>query len=88
MEVIKGKWGSGEDRKKSLVNAGYSATAVQAEVNRILSGRDPVRKSIDEIAKEVMAGKCGSGFMRKTNLTKAGYNYEAVQNRVSQLMKK
>lgn len=88
MEVIKGEWGSGEDRKKSLINAGYSATAVQAEVNRILSGREPSLKSLDEVAKEVIAGKWGNGFMRKTNLTKAGYNYDAVQNRVSQLMKK
>lgn len=35
-EVIQGKWGNGEERKKRLTDAGYSYTAVQAEVNKIL----------------------------------------------------
>lgn len=35
-EVIAGKWGNGDDRKRRLQAAGYSYTAVQAEVNRIL----------------------------------------------------
>lgn len=37
-EVIDGKWGQGETRRKRLTDAGYDATAVQAEVNRILKG--------------------------------------------------
>lgn len=36
-EVIHGKWGAGDDRKKRLTDAGYDYTAVQAEVNRRLS---------------------------------------------------
>lgn len=36
-EVIDGKWGNGETRKKKLTDAGYDYTAVQNEVNRILS---------------------------------------------------
>lgn len=35
-EVIDGKWGTGETRRKRLTEAGYDYTAVQAEVNRIL----------------------------------------------------
>lgn len=35
-EVIKGKWGSGADRKKRLEAAGYSYPEVQAAVNRSL----------------------------------------------------
>lgn len=36
-EVINGKWGSGNDRKEKLTKAGYNYTAVQAEVNKLLS---------------------------------------------------
>ena len=36
-EVIDGKWGSGNDRKTRLIQAGYNYSDVQAEVNRILS---------------------------------------------------
>jgi len=35
-EVIDGKWGNGEDRKKRLKAAGYDPVAVQAVVNRLL----------------------------------------------------
>lgn len=35
-EVIAGKWGNGEDRKKKLIAAGYSYADVQAEVNKII----------------------------------------------------
>lgn len=35
-EVIQGKWGVGEDRKKRLTEAGYSYTAVQERVNKML----------------------------------------------------
>lgn len=35
-EVIAGKWGNGEDRKKKLTAAGYDYAAVQKEVNRLL----------------------------------------------------
>jgi GH25 family lysozyme M1 (1,4-beta-N-acetylmuramidase) len=40
-EVIAGKWGSGEDRKKRLTNAGYNYSEVQARVNQILKGDKP-----------------------------------------------
>lgn len=35
-EVIAGKWGNGEDRKKRLKAAGYDYAAVQARVNALL----------------------------------------------------
>lgn len=35
-EVIAGKWGNGEDRKKRLRAAGYSYTAVQTKVEELL----------------------------------------------------
>lgn len=38
LDVIAGKYGNGEKRKKNLEAAGYDYTAVQKEVNRILFG--------------------------------------------------
>ena len=35
-EVIAGKWGIGEDRKKRLTAAGYDYAAVQKKVNEML----------------------------------------------------
>lgn len=35
-EVIAGKWGSGEERKKKLTAAGYNYSEVQAVVNKLL----------------------------------------------------
>ena len=35
-EVIQGKWGNGDERKKRLTAAGYDYTAVQKEVNRLM----------------------------------------------------
>ena len=37
-EVTEGKWGSGNERKIRLAEAGYDYKTVQAEVNRILKG--------------------------------------------------
>ncbi len=38
-EVIKGKWGSGADRRKALTEAGYNYAEVQNRVNQILKGK-------------------------------------------------
>ncbi len=35
-EVIAGKWGNGEDRKKKLQAAGYDYGAVQRKVNELM----------------------------------------------------
>lgn len=36
LDVLKGWWGNGEERKRKLTQAGYDPVAVQREVNRIL----------------------------------------------------
>lgn len=36
-EVIEGKWGNGETRRKRLIAAGYNATEVQIAVNKLLT---------------------------------------------------
>ena len=80
-EVIAGKHGNGDARKKSL---GSQYAAVQAEVNRILTGGKPVssgtaKKSNEQLANEVIDGKWGNGADRQKRLTAAGYNPAAVQ---------
>ena len=80
-EVIAGKHGNGDARKKSL---GSQHAAVQAEVNRILTGGKPVasgaaKKSNEQLANEVIYGLWGNGADRQKRLTAAGYNPAAVQ---------
>lgn len=83
-EVIQGKWGNGNDRKKRLIAEGYDYNAVQSIVDKLVTPK-PTLKSNEEIAKEVMAGKWGNGNDRKTKLEAAGYNYNAVQEIVNKL---
>lgn len=81
-EVLEGKWGNGNDRKRALIKANYNYWKVQQRVNEILT-----RKSIDTIAKEVIDGKWSNSDERKRRLTLAGYDYAAVQKRVNELVK-
>lgn len=46
LEVISGKWGSGNDRRQKLERAGYNYSEVQAEVNRILKSKNTQRDKI------------------------------------------
>lgn len=79
-EVIAGKHGSGDARRRSL---GSLYSAVQAEVNRRLLGRTAAptpKKSIVQLADEVIAGKHGTGDARRRSL---GNQYAAVQAEVN-----
>lgn len=85
-EVISGKWGDGEDRKKKLTAAGYNYDTVQARVNEKLAAKKPAapaKKSVAQIVDEVIAGKWGNGDDRKKKLTAAGYNYDEIQKAVN-----
>lgn len=82
-EVIAGKWGTGDDRKKRLTNAGYNYTTIQNRVNKLLGATTTSTKSIDTLAKEVIAGQHGTGDARKKAL---GSQYDAVQKRVNELL--
>lgn len=83
-EVLAGKWGNGDDRKKKLEAAGYNFAQVQAKVNELMGGTS-TKKSVEQIAKEVLAGTWGNGDDRKKKLEAAGYNYTEVQNAVNKL---
>lgn len=82
-EVINGKWGDGEDRKKRLEKAGYDYDAVQYRVNEMLVSDN---KDVTEIAKEVINGEWGNGEDRKNKLEQSGYDYDEVQAKVNQLL--
>ena len=82
-EVIDGKWGDGEARKKKLEAAGYDYNAVQDRVNEMLA---KPKKSITEVAKDVINGKYGNGDERKKKLEAEGYDYDEVQAKVNQLL--
>ena len=82
-EVINGKWGDGEARKKKLEDAGYNYNAVQNRVNEMLA---KPKKSVAEVAKDVIAGKYGNGDNRKKKLEAEGYDYDEVQAKVNQLL--
>ena len=84
-EVIAGKWGSGDERKKKLTAAGYNYDTVQKKVNELL--KTSTKKSVAEVAKEVVSGKWGNGADRKKKLKAAGYNYAEVQKEVNKLLK-
>lgn len=84
-EVIAGKHGTGDARKKAL---GSQYDAVQKRVNEKLGAtakpKAPAKKSNDTIAQEVINGKWGNGTDRENHLKKAGYNPTTIQNLVNQ----
>lgn len=84
-EVIAGQWGNGSDRSARLAAAGFSPTAVQAEVNRILGGGGggATRLSVGVLAQQVIAGQWGNGTDRERRITAAGYDYQAVRAEVN-----
>lgn len=89
-EVIDGKWGTGDARKKKLKAAGYDYATVQAKVNALLAKKKTTKKatkkSNKQIAKEVVAGKWGNGVARRLKLKAAGYNYKEIQKEVNKLI--
>lgn len=66
-EVIAGKWGNGDARKKALTNAGYDYNAVQNRVNKILNGSatkptTPTQDQNQPSAKKVTATEYAQKF--------------------------
>ena len=80
-EVIDGKWGNGEDRKKRLTAAGYDYYAIQKKVNEIMQQPKPLfrEQSIVKVksgAKDYNGRKLAN-FVYDTNF----YIMELVGNR-------
>ena len=74
-----GRWGCNSNYK--FLGFIYNP-AVKEEVIEV-----PVRKSVDELAREVIRGDWGNGQDRKDRLTAAGYNYSEVQGRVNEILR-
>lgn len=90
-EVIQGKWGAGEDRKKRLTAAGYDYVSVQNIVNKLMGvQKAPAikKKTNEQIATEVIQGKWSAGAKRMQLLTEAGYDYMTIQNLVNKMLRK
>lgn len=77
-EIKLGKWGNGDERKKRLSEAGYTAEEI-SKAQEIVNGSVPSaptapdKLSAEELAKKIMNGDFGNGAARKENLRKAGY---------------
>ena len=85
-EVLNGKWGNGDERRKRLTQAGYDYNAVQSKVNKLTKNKKSV-VDYNKIAKEVIQGKWGNGNERRKRLTQAGYDYNIIQKKVNELLK-
>lgn len=81
-DVIAGKYGNGEARKKAL---GSNYDAVQARVNEMLgAGGSPGKKAVtDAVVNAVIRGDYGNGEARRKKLEAAGYDYSEVQAAVN-----
>lgn len=84
-EVLVGKWGNGNDRKKRLQKAGYNYNAIQKEVNRQAGSKPSPKKSANQVADEIYRGRggWGNGAERTRKLRKEGYNPNEVQRLVN-----
>lgn len=79
-DVVAGKYGNGDERKKKL---GADYEPVQKIVNEIVKEKKPVT---DEVVANVIAGKYGNGDERKTKLEADGYIYRDVQDAVNKAL--
>ena len=82
--VIKGEFGSGEERK-ALLGGNYEK--VQQRVNEILGSSKP-KYNIDDLAKRAIRGEFGNGSTRKAKLENMEHGlYAKVQKRINEMMK-
>ena len=79
LDVMNGKYGNGEERKRRLAAAGYDYWAVQHLVNGLASGYGAV-------ASDVIQGKYGNDQARIIALRNAGYDPAMVQDIVNAML--
>lgn len=80
LDVMNGKYGNGEERKRRLAAAGYDYWAVQHLVNGLSAGYGTV-------AQDVIQGKYGNDQYRVNALRSAGYDPAMVQDIVNAMLK-
>ena len=79
LDVMEGKYGNGEERRRRLTAAGYNYEAVQHLVNGLAKG-------YDRVARDVIDGKYGNGQARVNALRAAGYDAALVQDLVNGML--
>ena len=79
VDVMAGKYGTGEERKRRLQEAGYDYWAVQHLVNGLAYG-------YDQVARDVIAGKYGNNQDRINALRAKGYDAALVQDIVNGML--
>ncbi|QAY17123.1 endolysin [Streptomyces phage Madamato] len=86
--VLRGEYGNNPQREQKLRAEGYNPSTVQLEVNRIMGGDKPVKKTVSQIANEIIEGRggWGNGADRVSRLKKAGYDANKVQAEVNRLL--
>ena len=78
-EVIDNKWGTGEDRKKRLTDAGYDYYAVQKRVNEIIRAQQSSQHNMQSSAK-FCRGKYVVNTPKGLNVRAgAGTNYKILK---------
>lgn len=85
IDIIDGKYGNGEARKKKIEAIGYNYTTVQSAVNDYLKKKSNAL-TLDEVANDVINGKYGNGNTRRKKIEALGLNYREVQERVNQIL--
>lgn len=80
LDVMNGKYGEGEDRKRRLAAAGFNYQSVQHLVNGLARGYGPV-------AMDVINGKYGNSEARARALRAAGFDPALVQDLVNAMLK-
>lgn len=80
LDVMDGKYGNGEERKRRLAAAGYDYWAVQHLVNGMAKG-------YDKVARDVIDGRYGNGQARINALRAAGFDAGMVQDMVNEILK-
>lgn len=80
LDVMNGKYGDGEERKRRLAAAGYDYWAVQHLVNGLAKG-------YGKVASDVINGKYGNGQARVNALRGAGFDAGLVQDLVNEILK-
>lgn len=78
-DVMAGRYGVGEDRKRRLTEAGYNYWDVQHLVNGLAKG-------YDSVARDVIDGRYGNDQARIRNLTAAGFDAALVQDIVNNML--
>ncbi len=88
LEVIRGNWGNGLERKEALEKEGYDYAYVQKLVTKVKDENVLVNqlRPIEEILMEVINGKWGEAEEAEIRLTKVGFDYQVIQSLIDEMV--